>query len=147
VSGRSRLALPLRYNSPVIELVWDAGCAGTATAPSGAVLTVGEDVAWSPENLLALSAATCLMQTFLRMASDEHLRVLGYVAAANLEPGTDSARTVRVRSCVVVPTDVPTSRVLDLCSRATAASPVATMLGDRLRHVPEISRIDDRLEA
>ena len=144
--GRSRLAPPLRCNALVIELVWDAACAGTATAPSGAVLTVGDNVAWSPENLLALAAASCLMRTFLRMASDERLRVLGYVAAARLEPDTDSAWTVRVRSCVVVPTDVPTSRVLDLCSRATAASPVATMLGDRLRNVPEISRIDDRLE-
>jgi organic hydroperoxide reductase OsmC/OhrA len=136
----------LRTDVVVIELVWDADRTGTATAPTGAVLKVGEGVAWSPENLLALSAATCLMRTFLRMAADEHVDVLGYVAAASLEPGIPLAQAVRVRSCVVVPTGVPTSRVLDLCCRATTASPVATTLGDRLRHVPEISRIDGRLE-
>jgi len=130
----------------VIELVWDTACAGTATAPSGAVLAVGEGVAWSPENLLALSAASCLMRTFLTMAAAEHLDVLGYVAAAGVEGSLPDSRAIRVRSCVVVPTDIPAARVLDVCSRATAASPVASMLGSRLRHVPEISRIDERFE-
>jgi organic hydroperoxide reductase OsmC/OhrA len=130
----------------VIELVWDAGRTGTATASPGAVLSVGEGTAWSPENLLALSAAACLMRTFLRLAADQHVPVLGYVAAASLEADSPGTSAIRVRSCVVVPTAIATSQALELCHRATVASPVAALLGDRLRHAPEVSRIDERLE-
>jgi len=140
------LALHLREVLLVIELVWDSARRGTATTSTGTTLAVGEGVAWSPENLLALSAATCLMRTFLRLASDDGVPVLGYVAAARLEPGAASTATVSVTSCVVVPAGVLAARVADLCSRAAAASPVASMLGDRLHHVSEISRIDDEPE-
>ena len=130
----------------MIELVWDSARRGTATTSTGTTLAVGEDVSWSPENLLALSAATCLMRTFLRLASGEGVPVLGYVAAARLEPGAVSTGTVSVTSCVVVPAGVLAEQVADLCSRTAAASPVASMLGDRLHHVSEISMIDDEPE-
>ena len=137
------MALRLRQILLVIELVWDSARRGTATTSTGTTLAVGEDVGWSPENLLALSAATCLMRTFLHLASDEGVPVLGYVAAARLEPGAPSTGTVSVTNCIVVPAGVLAERVADLCSRTEAASPVASMLGDRLHHVSEISRIDD----
>ena len=127
----------------MIELVWDSARRGTATTSTGTTLAVGEGVGWSPENLLALSAATCLMRTFLHLASDEGVSVLGYVAAARFEHGAVSTGTVSVTSCVVVPTGVLAERVTDLCTRAVAASPVASMLGDRLHHVSEISMIGD----
>jgi organic hydroperoxide reductase OsmC/OhrA len=130
----------------VIELVWDSARRGTATTCTGTTLAVGEDVGWSPENLLALSAATCVMRTFLQLAADEGVPVLGYVAAARVDPGDVSTGTVRVTSCVVVPAGVLAEHVADLCSRTAAASPVASMLGDRLHHVSEISRIDDEPE-
>ena len=138
-----QLALRLRLVMLVIELVWDSARRGTATTSTGTALAVGEGVGWSPENLLALSAATCLMRTFLRLASDEGVPVLGYIAAARLEPGAVSKGTVSVTACVVVPAGVLAERAADLCSRAAAASPVASMLGDRLHHVSEISRIGD----
>jgi len=137
------LALRLREVLLVIELIWDSARRGTATTSTGTTLAVGEGVAWSPENLLELSAATCLMRTFLRLASDDGVPVLGYVAAARLEPGAASTAIVSVTSCVVVPTGVQAARVAELCSRTVAASPVASMLGDRLHHVSEISMIDD----
>ena len=61
----------------MIELVWDADRSGTCMSSDGASLTAGDLAAWSPDDLLAMAAASCLMRTFLQIAAEEHVPVLG----------------------------------------------------------------------
>ena len=123
----------------MIELVWDADRAGTGTGPGGAALSVGEGTVWSPDDLLALAAAGCLMRTLLRLAAIRHLSVLGYVATAQIDSADASATpTIRVSPCIVVPSDVESREVLALCREATRASTVARLLGARLTVDPVV---------
>jgi organic hydroperoxide reductase OsmC/OhrA len=123
----------------VIELVWDADRAGTGTGPGGAALSVGEGTVWSPDDLLALAAAGCLMRTLLRLAAIRRVPVLGYVATAEID-GADSSTTptIRVSPCIVVPAGVEPRDVLALCREATRASTVARLLGARLTVEPAV---------
>jgi organic hydroperoxide reductase OsmC/OhrA len=113
----------------VIELVWDASLAGTATAASGATLSVGERTDWEPDELLAAAAAACLMRTFLRAAEKEPVDILGYVTAGHIvQPGCQ----VRLRVCIVTEDARAARMAYALCLGALEASPVAQFLGDRL---------------
>jgi organic hydroperoxide reductase OsmC/OhrA len=123
----------------MVELVWDVGRAGTATAPSGASTTVGEDASFSPDDLLAMAAAGCHMRTFLRLAGEAGVPVLSYAAAAQVEPGgAPAALHVRIRAYVVAPGSASEAQLADLLDRAARMSPVSQALGDRIRFQSDI---------
>ena len=86
----------------MIELVWDEERRGTGTTASGASLDVGDAAEWSPVDLLALAAAGCVMRTFLQVAAEEHVPVLGYlstsVVGALRRGPVDSRRAVHRRA-------------------------------------------------
>jgi organic hydroperoxide reductase OsmC/OhrA len=125
----------------VIELVWDSVRLGTGTGPSGSSLIAGEGAAWSPDDLLAMAAASCLMRTFLRLAAEDDVPVLGYVTSATLEFSSAESPAVRVRPCIVVPIDIEPEQVLSLCRRVTEVSPVAKVLAGRLAVEPDVCRV------
>jgi organic hydroperoxide reductase OsmC/OhrA len=123
----------------MVELVWDVSRVGTATAPSGASTTVGDDASFSPGDLLAMAAAGCHMRTFLQLAGEAHVPVLSYAAAAEVEPGGPaSASRVHVRAYVVAPGSVTEARVAELLDRASRTSPISQALGDRIRFQSDI---------
>jgi organic hydroperoxide reductase OsmC/OhrA len=115
----------------MIELVWDNDRSGTCVSSDGACLTAGDLAAWSPDDLLAMAAASCLMRTFLRMAAEEHVPVLGYVASAGTTTSENSV-AVHVEGCVVVDGDCDQQRAYDLLQRAKGTSVVGRTLGNRL---------------
>jgi uncharacterized OsmC-like protein len=121
----------------VIELVWDEERRGTGSSASGVSLGVGDAAEWSPTDLLALAVAGCVMRTFLRVAGEEHVPILGYVSTALVEPSAGGP-SVLVLPCVVVPTAVSTRAVLGLMQQAVMRSPVAQTLAGRLIVRPEV---------
>lgn len=122
----------------MVELVWDVSRVGTATAPSGVSATVGDDAAYSPDDLLAMAAAGCHMRTFLRLADDARMPVSSYAATAHVDAGGASAPRVHVRAYVVLPGDVRESQAAALLEQAARISPVSRALGDRVRFQSEI---------
>jgi organic hydroperoxide reductase OsmC/OhrA len=117
----------------MIELVWDLDRRGTAASSSGASVCVGEDAAFTPEDLVAAAAATCVMRTFMQLAAEGSVPVLSYTAVAHVESGRGPIRPhVFVRECVLAPDDAQASRVIRLCEQAARVAPVAQLLGDRL---------------
>jgi organic hydroperoxide reductase OsmC/OhrA len=125
----------------MIELIWDARTHGTAVAPSGTTVTVGDEGQLSPEDLLCMAAAGCLMRTFLERATEADVPVLGYVSTARAEP-VDDGMQVHVRSYVIAPAWVPADTVGGLCAEAERQSPVARALGARLVVEHEVRRIE-----
>ena len=124
----------------MIELVWDEERRGTGTTASGASLDVGDAAEWSPVDLLALSVAGCVMRTFLQVAAEEHVPVLGYVSTSAVEP-SDEAPSILVVPCIVVPTAVAKVAVPVLMQQAVERSPVARLLADRLTVKPDVHQV------
>jgi uncharacterized OsmC-like protein len=124
----------------MIELVWDEERLGTGTSASGASLGVGDGAEWSPTDLLALAVSGCLMRTFLRIAADEHVPVLGYVSTA-LVDATDEGPMLHVLPCIVVPTAATTPAVLVSMQQAVMRSPVARTVAGRLTVRPDVHQV------
>jgi hypothetical protein len=124
----------------MIELVWDEERRGSGACASGSSLNVGDAAEWSPTDLLALAVASCLMRTFLRVAAEEHVPVLGYVSTAYVEPRGDGP-WVLVLPCIVVPEAVTTPAVLGLMHAAIARSPVVGAVSDRLTVRPDVQQV------
>jgi len=129
----------------MIELVWDQQRAGTATIPAGRGLGVGEGTDFSPEELLAIAAAACLMRTCVRIAAEAGVDILSFTATARLDTnGTPPATRMHVRAQVVTANEVPEPRTLELWNEALSESPVARVLGDHLVAEVEITRLCER---
>jgi len=124
----------------MIELVWDADRLGTATAPSGATMTVGEHAHFSPDDLLAMAAASCLMRTFLRLADEGAARILSYAATAQAAPAcaSDAAPHVTIHAYLVAPAGTDTRDLEDRFRRSTQVSPITRLLGDRVTATAEV---------
>jgi organic hydroperoxide reductase OsmC/OhrA len=118
----------------MIELVWDAGRFGTATAPSGAQVTVGEDAHFTPDDLLALATSSCLMRTFLRLTESEQPPILSFAATARPAPAceTGASAGVTIHVYLVVSAASDAAAVRDRFHRSVRVSPIAQLLGDRL---------------
>jgi organic hydroperoxide reductase OsmC/OhrA len=117
----------------MIELVWDAARLGTATAPSGASATVGEQGSFSPEDLIAMATAACLMRTFLRLADQAHIPILSYAATAHANISAPAgAPHVAVHAYVVAPSCDDERDLMELSAESARLSPVAQLLGDRI---------------
>jgi hypothetical protein len=123
----------------MIELVWDSGRLGTATAPSGASATVGDRADYDPDDLLGMAAASSVMRTFLELAEPRDLPILSYAATAYVEsPANGRKPCVHVCSFVVASDTVKQSDVLRVLEIAVATSSICRMLGDRIAHSSEI---------
>lgn len=123
----------------MIELVWDSKKTGTVTSASGTTLVVGEDAPFSPEDLLAMAAATCFMRTFVGLAEADAVPILSFVATARVEEAAGTP-TIHIRSFVAAPVGRD-GRVLDLLTRAARISPVCRMLEGRVTTTPVIQRL------
>jgi hypothetical protein len=85
------------------ELIWEGDLTGTAEAPTGEAILVGDEDAWTPERMLSTAVQTSLMFEFVRSAETMGLEVLGYLSHAvtsSSVPG-ESARIV-ISPCVVL---------------------------------------------
>lgn len=124
----------------MVELVWDEDRLGTATGQSGISVSVGEAAHFSPDELLATAAASCLMRTFLRMADEAGIEVLGYSANAKASPAceADAAPAVAVHVYIVAPTEDARAGLLDLAGKSVRVSPIARLLGERLEATAEV---------
>jgi organic hydroperoxide reductase OsmC/OhrA len=126
----------------MIEFIWDRGRSGTATAPNGASMTVGDAADFSPEDLIATAAAGCLMRTFLRRADEAGMPVLSYASAASVGLDERDARPhVVIRTYVVVPESVPTREVEHLLHDSLTQSPIGGLLVDRVTCQADIRRL------
>lgn len=129
----------------MIELVWDQQRAGTAIVPAGRGLGVGEGTDFSPEELLAIAAAACLMRTIVRLAAESGVNILSFTATARLDTnGVPPATRMHVRAQMVTPDVVPELRTLELWQKAVFESPVARVLGDHLVAEVEITRLCEK---
>jgi organic hydroperoxide reductase OsmC/OhrA len=126
----------------VIELIWDRGRSGTATAPTGASITVGEASDFSPDDLIAAAAAGCLMRTFLARASAAGVPVLSYASASHVETsGGVKTPQVMIR-CYVVTTDSTSAPGVDeLLLESLRESGVCQLLGDAVTCQADIRRL------
>lgn len=126
----------------MIELVWDQQRAGTATSASGRCVAVGEGAEFSPEELLATSAAACLMRTSVGLAASSGVDLLSFTATAwlNISDMLPAPR-VDVRARMVISDEVPEARMLGLWNQALLESPVARLLGAGLCAEIEVTRI------
>ena len=121
------------------ELVWDSARLGTATASSGASITVGEHAQFSTNDLLGAAAAGCLMQTFVRLAEDAKASILSFAATAHCEsrrPLTPPHVTVHVY--VVAPWGADAQALFALLARSTSESPIAQLLADRITMTADV---------
>jgi organic hydroperoxide reductase OsmC/OhrA len=120
--------------SKMVELVWDASRRGTGRTASGASLAVGEDAHFSPADLVSLSAASCLMETFLGLAEAAKIPLLSYLSTAELEDdkAPNGRSRVRVRAYITTTSEDHRRQLEALVAQAHAASPIGCLLGDRL---------------
>lgn len=116
----------------MVEIVWDAEQCGTAIAPSGEKARVGDGSAFSPDDLLAMSAGACLMRTFLAAAARERLPVLSYVSTAAVEPRRDGRAQVAVHAYVMTASADHRRRLEDLFEDARRTSSICGLLGDHV---------------
>ena len=130
------------------EVVWDSGQSGTAITEDGASLGVGPDSEWPPEHLLALSAASCFMRTFLRLAAEHGLEVLGYVSSGTVElsPDPTAIPSLILAPCIVIGWDEDLDSAVHLCQHALQASPVCRALGSRVRLAATVKVIAPKTE-
>ena len=129
------------------EVVWDSGESGTAITEEGASLSVGSGSEWSPEHPLGLSAASCFMRTFLRLAAEHGLEVLGYVSSGSVELYKDPTVPPRLvlAPCIVVGWDEDVESAHHLCQYALLASPVCRVLGSRVRLTAAVKVIPSQM--
>ena len=118
----------------MIELIWDVDRRGTVAAPSGASFDAGDRASFSPDDLMAAAASSCLMRTFLQLAAEGQVAVLSYAANAHVESGRGPLRPrVHVRVYVTASEGTDSRRITLLGEQAAHISPMAQLLGERLR--------------
>ena len=124
----------------MIQLVWDAERLGTATASSGASASVGELAHFTPDDLLAMAIATCVMRTFLRLAADAKAAILGYAATASADASCepDGEPHVIVHSYVVAPSSSDARALAELAAQSARTSPIARVMGKRVTVTAEV---------
>ena len=112
---------PHRYE---VDLIWEAGREGLATAPPRPPIAGGPppefdgrpDI-WSPEHLLLSAVNLCQMTTFLALAAKARLEVVSYrsIASGVLDKTAEGLRFTAMRLRVelqVQPADVERGRQL-----------------------------------
>jgi hypothetical protein len=123
------------------ETVWDGGVSRTGLSGDGRFLTVGSaDGAWAPEHLLLLGAESSVMDSFLAVAREADIRILGYMSSGHLglPEDLDARLRLTVQPCVVVGSWEEAERIALLSPRAAERSVAGRLLGDRLRVVLDV---------
>ncbi len=122
------------------QLIWDRDCAGTAQADSGCCLYTDPESGWSAGRLLVAAVESDVMATFLRIAADAGVRVLGYVSAAEATLDHDPAvrPSIVVRPCIVVGHEKDRPLVQRLVLGAAGRSAIARALGESPRIQAEV---------
>jgi hypothetical protein len=121
-----------------VQLVWDRGCAATAQTETDGGLEIGPDGKWTADRLLMAAAESAVMTSFLALAEEQALEVLGYVSSARVEQGPRLAYRIIVRPCIVVARDTDIDRAKGLFAHAFERSAVATALAAILRIDAEV---------
>ena len=116
----------------MIELVWDAEQSGTALTSSGSCAVVGERAQFSPEDLVCMGVASCLMRTVVQRTDEAGIPILSYAATAQVTSPDGEAPRITVHGYVVASSGAAPHTVDHLCRSSVAHSPVARLLGDRL---------------
>jgi organic hydroperoxide reductase OsmC/OhrA len=130
------------------ETVWNAGLAGTGAAVGGLNLTVGHDGDWAPEHLLLLATESCFMSTFLSLAANEGIEVLGYVSNGQLQMHESrSTPTVVLVPCAVVASRHDAVRLAEVARQAEQESVTAQLLGSHLHVTMDIQTIPSEASA
>ena len=122
------------------ELVWDGARLASAGA-DGDVLRVGVGEGFLPEQLLATAADASLMLSFLTLAKNRGLEVLGYVSSARVACRSDGTLDVALSPCLLVGGDGGGSLAVRVFGDAVAASPVCAALRPALHVEPEIVEV------
>jgi uncharacterized OsmC-like protein len=124
----------------MIELVWDEIRRGTATSASGHTIAVGEQADFSPDDLLALATAACLMRTFLRLADEERAPLLSYAATARAAPACASnvRPHVTIHAYLLASSAADRASLTDRFARSVRLSPIARVLGDDITVTSEV---------
>lgn len=111
------------------EIIWDHE--GTATAISGVCsLPAGPETAWSAPLLLATAASSSLLATFLALAHDASVTLLGYVAQQTplVDERSDSILEIAITACISVPTEDDARGARLVWEAATRTAPVLRTL-------------------
>jgi hypothetical protein len=102
----------------------------TAVGRRGQSLSVGDD--WSPEALLSLGAESDLMTTFIGLANEASLQVLGYVSAGQFVDVADEGRRLAISVCIVVGSAADEAMAEETWSDARTNARLAGMLGSQV---------------
>jgi len=128
----------------MVELVWNAERSATVLTSSGAVTELGSPGAPTPEDLLCMAAAGCLMRSFFELAENVTLSILSYASTTRVQSASADARPrVMVNVYLGVATGIDASVAERLCSACADASIVARLLGDRLTVACDIRVVAD----
>lgn len=124
----------------MVELVWDEHRRGTATSASGQTVAVGEHADFSPDDLLALATASCVMRTFLRLADEERAPLLSYAATARAAPACESdvRPHITIHAYLVAPSAADQKDLTDRFARSVILSPIARLLGPQVTVTSEV---------
>ncbi len=133
----------------VTELVWDIDACGTCTGVEGATIRTGPTGEWEPDQLLALGLESDLMVTFLRLARQRGLQILGYVSAAHFHRADRPGRTPRVcvHPCVVVGSTTDAAHARGVMAEAYARWELAMLLRDPPRLEFEVTTVEQPVVA
>lgn len=127
------------------EIVWDHE--GTATAISGVCsLPAGPETAWSAPLLLATAAGSSLLETFLALAHEASITLLGYVAQQTpiVDELSDSVVEIAITACISVPSEQDARGARLVWEAATRTAPVLRALACAINcesHVVVLSEI------
>lgn len=111
------------------ELVWSGAERATAVGANGQLLQLGED--WSAASLFALAVESDLMSTFVRLAHDAALPLLGYVSASSVD-ATEKRPRLSVSVCLVIADGAFVAAARELWRSTCATAPIAALLEGQL---------------
>ena len=124
--------------------MWEAVRA--ATARSETALSEGPDSDRTPAGLLTTAAGASLQSTFLEIADDAQLPILGYVAQQHpdLDPRTHEVSQIVLSACISVPTHHAEKAARAAWKLAVDRAPILRALGRVVHAEPSIIVLSDR---
>ena len=129
------------------ELFWATERGATAT-PGHPVLVDGSSSDWTPAGLLATAAGASLLTTFLEIAADAQLPVLGYVAqqSPDMDPATNEVSRIMLSACISVPTPGAAQAARIAWALAVKRAPILRALGRPVVANPSIVVLNDDVD-
>jgi organic hydroperoxide reductase OsmC/OhrA len=128
----------------MVEIVWDAERTATATTGVGASIQIGDHAPFSPDDLLALAVAGCLMRTCFALVEARGVNVLSYASSARTAPacsgGEAPAIVIHIYIGVATPADQALVEVL--AAQSIVQSPLARALAPLLSATTEVRSLD-----